>query len=104
VFADLSKLPPLLLLAGEDELLLDDARRIADAARLAGTQARLLVGKGMQHDWPLTLPWLGESPARGPRCGNSSQAGVTKNCSPARRHNYEAIPADRETTATRARA
>lgn len=61
VFANLSKLPPLLVLVGEDELLLDDAVRIKDTATLAGTDARLLVGKGMQHDWPLTLPWLDES-------------------------------------------
>lgn len=61
VFADLSSLPPLLLLAGEHEILLDDARRVVDSARRAGTQADLLVGKGMQHDWPLTLPWLRES-------------------------------------------
>ena len=61
VFADLSALPPLLLLAGENEILLDDALRIGDAAAKAGTPARVLVGKGMQHDWPLTLPWLDES-------------------------------------------
>jgi hypothetical protein len=23
----------------------------------------VLIGKGMQHDWPLTLPWLDESRA-----------------------------------------
>jgi monoterpene epsilon-lactone hydrolase len=61
VFADLSGLPPILLLAGEDELLRDDAVRVADRATRAGTGARLLVGRGMQHDWPLTLPWLEES-------------------------------------------
>ena len=61
VFAELSGLPPLLLLAGEDEALLDDALRVRDAATSAGTDARVLIGKGMQHDWPLTLPWLDES-------------------------------------------
>ena len=61
VFADLSALPPLLLLAGENEILLDDALRIGETATRAGTSARVLVGKGMQHDWPLTLPWLDES-------------------------------------------
>lgn len=61
VFADLSGLPPLLLLAGENEILLDDAVRIGEAARRGGTPAHVLVGKGMQHDWPLTLPWLAES-------------------------------------------
>jgi len=63
VFADLSGLPPLLLLVGENELLLDDALRVRDAATSAGTDARVLVGQGMQHDWPLTLPWLDESRA-----------------------------------------
>jgi epsilon-lactone hydrolase len=61
VFADLTGLPPLLLLAGEDELLLDDALRVRDAAMGGGTEVSLLVGRGMQHDWPLTLPWLAES-------------------------------------------
>jgi acetyl esterase/lipase len=61
VFADLSGLPPLLLLAGEDEVLLDDALRVRDAAVSVGTEVCALVGHGMQHDWPLTLPWLDES-------------------------------------------
>lgn len=61
VFADLSRLPPLLLLAGEDEILLEDTLRTAAAAQRAGTSAHVLVGKGMQHDWPLTLPRLEES-------------------------------------------
>lgn len=61
VFGDLSGLPPLLLLAGEDEILFDDARRVHESAARAGTSSRMLVGKGMQHDWPLTLPWLDES-------------------------------------------
>ena len=63
VFADLSRLPSLLLLVGQDELLLDDALRVREAAINKGTDARVLVGKGMQHDWPLTLPWLDESRA-----------------------------------------
>jgi acetyl esterase/lipase len=61
LFADLSGLPPLLLLVGEDEILRDDAVRVAERALRAGTDARLLVGERMQHDWPLTLPWLDES-------------------------------------------
>jgi monoterpene epsilon-lactone hydrolase len=61
VFGDLTGLPSILLLAAEDELLLDDARRIYEAALRVGGDSRLLVGAGMQHDWPLTLPWLAES-------------------------------------------
>jgi epsilon-lactone hydrolase len=63
VFANLSGLPPLLLLVGEDELLLDDALRVSRAAAAAGTDASVVIGKRMQHDWPLTLPWLDESRA-----------------------------------------
>jgi acetyl esterase/lipase len=61
VFAEVSGLPPLLLLVGQNELLLDDALRVRDAATSAGVDVRVHVGKGMQHDWPLTLPWLAES-------------------------------------------
>jgi hypothetical protein len=35
--------------------------RVRDAAGRKGTSATVLIGKGMQHDWPLTLPWLDES-------------------------------------------
>jgi epsilon-lactone hydrolase len=61
VFAELSGLPPLLLFVGEDELLLDDTLRVRDAATCVGTEVRVHIGRGMQHDWPLTLPWLDES-------------------------------------------
>lgn len=63
VFADFSGLPSLLLLVGDNELLLDDALRVRDAAANKGTDACVFIGKGMQHDWPLTLPWLDESRA-----------------------------------------
>lgn len=63
VFADLSELPSLLLLVGENELLLDDTLRVRDAALNNSTNINVLIGKGMQHDWPLTLPWLDESRA-----------------------------------------
>lgn len=61
VRANLSGLPPFLLLAGSDELLLGEGRRMVDRALSAGVDAQLLVGEGMQHDWPLTLPWLPQS-------------------------------------------
>jgi acetyl esterase/lipase len=61
VFADLSGLPALLVLVGQHEVLLDDAARVVSSATHSGTDARLLVGARMQHDWPLTMPWLEES-------------------------------------------
>jgi acetyl esterase/lipase len=38
-----------------------DALRVRDAVTGKGTNASVLIGKGMQHDWPLALPWLEES-------------------------------------------
>jgi len=61
IFADMSGLPPLLAVVVENELLTDDVMRVVDRARDHGTDARLLIGKRMQHDYPLTLPWLDES-------------------------------------------
>lgn len=60
-YADLSGLPPLLVLVGEDEALGEETCRLVARARESGTGARLVVGKRMQHDYPLTLPWLPES-------------------------------------------
>jgi monoterpene epsilon-lactone hydrolase len=59
--ADLGGLPPLLLLVGDQEILLDDSRRLTARARAVGVTVREEIGVGMQHDWPLTLPWLVES-------------------------------------------
>jgi hypothetical protein len=43
---------------------LDDALRVRrHAATKKWTKASVLIGNGMQHDWPLTFPWLGESRA-----------------------------------------
>lgn len=61
VFADLAGLPPLLTIVGDQEVLLDDAQRIHKSALEAGVPSTLHVGRQMQHDFPLTLPWLAES-------------------------------------------
>lgn len=51
--ADLSGLPPLLVLVGTDEVLHDDSVRIVEKARAAGGSAELIVGEGQAHIWPL---------------------------------------------------
>jgi epsilon-lactone hydrolase len=61
VRADPRGLPPLLLIVGDQEVLLDDSLRVEASARKAGVDVEVLVGRGMQHDFPLTLPWLEES-------------------------------------------
>lgn len=47
--AALSGLPPLFLQVGTDEVLLDDARRLAERARAAGVQVTLDEWEGMIH-------------------------------------------------------
>ncbi|SMH50030.1 alpha/beta hydrolase [Mesorhizobium australicum] len=50
---DLSVLPPMLILAGEFDLLTLDTIRFADLARRAGVEVELVVEPGMMHVWPL---------------------------------------------------
>lgn len=56
VFADLTGLPPLLILAGDAEVLLDDAHKLASTAAGAGIRAELFVYPDMPHVWMLDYP------------------------------------------------
>jgi acetyl esterase/lipase len=51
--ADLTGLPPVYIQAGGDEVLLDDARRLAEHARRAGVEVRLDVFPEMQHTFQM---------------------------------------------------
>lgn len=62
VFADLSALPPILLLAGSDEIWRNDSTRIGRKRASAGGVAETRVFQGMWHVWPM-LPELPESKA-----------------------------------------
>ena len=53
IHADLRGLPPLLVMAGEAETLLDDARRLAERASGHGVDVTLEVEPDMIHAWPL---------------------------------------------------
>lgn len=59
-FADLSGLPPLLIQVGSAEMLLDDSRQLADAARKAGVDVTLDIWPGMVHVWQAFYPMLRE--------------------------------------------
>lgn len=61
LYADLSGLPPLLLLVGTAETLLDDARRIAERATTAGVAVTLQVADDMIHIWPIFASFLPEA-------------------------------------------
>ena len=58
VFGDYAGLPPTYIQAGGREILLDDARRIADACRDAGVAVKLDVWEELWHCWHFdpTLP------------------------------------------------
>ncbi|GAA5039879.1 alpha/beta hydrolase [Thermocatellispora tengchongensis] len=60
LFADLRGLPPVLLMVGGEETLLDDSRGFAEALRAAGGQADLRVYEGMFHYWHLFASFLPE--------------------------------------------
>jgi epsilon-lactone hydrolase len=49
LYADLSGLPPFLIVVGGDEALLDDSVRLARSAGMAGVDVTLYIGAGMQH-------------------------------------------------------
>jgi acetyl esterase/lipase len=60
LYADLSGLPPLLILVGTWETLLDDASRIAERARKAGVAVTYEPAEGMIHVWQLFASMLDE--------------------------------------------
>jgi acetyl esterase/lipase len=50
-YADLQGLPPMLLYAGSDEVLLDDSIQAAERLRQAGGSVELHIGRGLWHIW-----------------------------------------------------
>lgn len=53
VFGNFHGLPPMLIHAGEDEVLRDDAVRIAEKAKIAGVEVRLEIYPRMWHVWQI---------------------------------------------------
>jgi epsilon-lactone hydrolase len=51
LFADLTGLPPLMVMAGSAEVLLDDAVRFAETAEQAGVETELVIAPEMFHAW-----------------------------------------------------
>lgn len=61
VFADYRGFPPLYILVGGDELLLDDARSVAERAAAAGVDVELSVWDELWHVWPILGSLIPES-------------------------------------------
>jgi epsilon-lactone hydrolase len=53
IYADLSKLPPLLIHVSDNEVLLDDSTRLADRAKQCGVNVDLRVWNDLPHAWPV---------------------------------------------------
>ena len=62
LYADLARLPPMLIHVGEYEVLLDDSRRLAERARAAGVAVELRSWPVVPHVWQLfRMPEVAQS-------------------------------------------
>ena len=61
LYGDPAGLPPTLFQVGSDEILFDDAARMAEKMKRAGCQVDLSVWKCMPHVWHLLAPILPEA-------------------------------------------
>jgi acetyl esterase/lipase len=59
LYADLDNLPPLLIHAGDHEVLRSDATRLAEKAKATGVQVQLEIWDEMWHVWHA---WAAELP------------------------------------------
>ena len=94
LYGDLTGLPPMLVHAGTEEILLDDARRLVERARAAGVDASLGVFEGMWHVFQ-AFPGLPESRAALREIG----AFIRRHTSGAIESRTEDVPAEDPSTA-----
>ncbi len=58
LYGEFADLPPMLIQVGSDEVLLDDAKRLACLATAQGTTVRLTIYLGMWHVFHVLAGWL----------------------------------------------
>ena len=61
LYGDFKGLPPLMIHVSDSEVLLDDARRVADKARAAGVEVNFRLWEGLPHAWQIFSPFLPEA-------------------------------------------
>ncbi len=61
LYGEASGLPPVLIQVGSDEILLDDAVRMAEKLRQYNSRTRLEIWERMPHTWHLFAPVLPEA-------------------------------------------
>ena len=59
-YGDLTGIPPLLIMVGEKEILLDDAMRFAKKSEFYGVDSTFVVAKEMIHNWAFFAPIINE--------------------------------------------
>ena len=53
IYGDLSKFPPVLIIVGGNELLLDDSKRLAESLLKQGNKCELIIEEGLWHVYVL---------------------------------------------------
>jgi monoterpene epsilon-lactone hydrolase len=61
LYGDLSGLPPILIYAGDRDVLFDDSTRFVEKAQAAGVDVTLRVGEGLFHCYPVCAPLFPEA-------------------------------------------
>jgi epsilon-lactone hydrolase len=74
LYGDLAGLPPLLVIVGGDEALLDDSIRLVRKAGIAGVDVSLRISAGMQHVYPVYAGFMPEADAGIEEIGRFIQA------------------------------
>lgn len=59
--AELDRLPPCLIQVGSEEILLDDARRLAAKFEAAAGDCEIQIAPELWHVWPLFAGWMPEA-------------------------------------------
>jgi acetyl esterase/lipase len=63
IFADMTGFPPMIIHVGSTEILLDDAKTIADLCEQAGVEAELNIWEKAPHAFPVMVKFLPEARA-----------------------------------------
>ncbi|MBN2387833.1 MAG: alpha/beta hydrolase [Anaerolineales bacterium] len=61
LYANLRGLPPTLIQVGSEEMLLSDARRFSEKAKVDGMSLELEIWDGMQHEWQFAYTLIPEA-------------------------------------------
>ena len=63
IFTDMTNFPPMIIHVGSTEILLDDAKTIADLCEQAGVEAKLHIWEKAPHAFPILVKFLPEARA-----------------------------------------